>query len=309
VRGAGVQAWGGRVQVLEVPEPEIADPHQLLITVHAAGVGNWDDLVRTGEWQVGGTPPLALGVEAAGVVRAVGDAVSRFGVGDEVLTHCVPLQGQGAWAEVLLLPEDQAAHKPAGMSFPVAGLLPIPALTAAQVLSGAVALQRGEPVLIHGAGGITGGLLVAIASDLGGWVVATAGAASAERVRGYGANVVLDYHQTDWPNEVRRLTDGGATVAVNAVRGQASTLIPLLRDGGRPATITSDPPPGERDIRVSNAYVARDGLLLEQLALRFAERGLAIPIGGAYSLAEADRLLAEVVAGQAVGGVVLDPRT
>jgi NADPH:quinone reductase-like Zn-dependent oxidoreductase len=47
------------------------------------------------------------------VVRAVGAAVSRFRVGDQVLTHAVPLQHQGAWAEMLVVPEGQAAHKPA----------------------------------------------------------------------------------------------------------------------------------------------------------------------------------------------------
>jgi NADPH:quinone reductase-like Zn-dependent oxidoreductase len=76
--------------------------------------------VRTGGWDVGGVPPVALGVEAAGVVRAVGTAVSRFRVGDEVLTHSVPLQHQGAWAGVLVVPEGHAARKPAEMSFPVA---------------------------------------------------------------------------------------------------------------------------------------------------------------------------------------------
>ena len=308
MRGAGILAYGGAVQVLELPEPEILDPQQLLIGVRAAGLGNWDDIVRAGGWDVGGVPPMALGVEAAGVVRAVGAAVSRFRIGDEVLTHCVPLQRQGAWAELLLVQERQVARKPAGMSFPMAGLFPVPALTADQVLSGAVALQRGERVLIHGAGGVTGGLLVAVAADMGGWVIATAGPASAERVRSYGARVVFDYHQPDWATEVRGVSGGGVPVAVNAVRGAASRLLPLVLDGGRLATITSDPPPGERHIRVSNAYVSPNGILLEQLATRFAQRGLAIPIAGVRGLSEAGKVLAEVASGRAAGGVVLDPR-
>jgi NADPH:quinone reductase-like Zn-dependent oxidoreductase len=307
MRAAGIQAFGGEVQLLDVPAPEISDPRQLLFAVHAAGVANWDDFVRTGRWDVGGTPPMALGVEATGVVRAVGAAVARFRVGDEVLTHSVPLP-QGAWAELLVVPEDHAARKPAGMSWPGAGLLPVPALTAAQVLAEAVALQRGERVLIHGAGGITGGVLVAVAADMGGWVIATAGPASAERVRSYGAHVVLDYHQPDWPSEVRRLTGAGVPVAVNAVPGAAAGLLPLVVDGGRLATITTDPPPAERGIQVSNVYVRPDGLRLEQLAARFAQRGLALPVAGMHGLADAGRALADVVAGRAAGGVVLDPR-
>ncbi len=220
----------------------------------------------------------------------------------------MPFQHQGAWAEVLLVPEGQVARKPAGMSLAVAGLFPVPALTADQVLSGAVALQRRERVLIHGAGGVTGGVLVAVAADMGGWVIATAGPASAERVRGYGASVVLDYHQPDWLTEVRRLTGGGVPVAVNAVRGAAPSLMGLVVDGGRLATITGDPPPGERQIRVSNSYVSPDGIILEQLAARFAQRGLAIPVAGVHSLSEAGRALSEAVSGRAAGGVVIDPR-
>jgi NADPH:quinone reductase-like Zn-dependent oxidoreductase len=277
--------------------------------VHAAGVANWEDIVRTGGWDVGGVPPMALGVEAAGVVLAVGAAVSRFRVGDQVLTHVVPLpQHQGAWAEMLVVPEGQAAHKPAAMSFPVAGLFPVPALTAHQVLAGALALQRGETILIHGAGGITGGVIVAIAAAMGGRVIATAGPASAERVRGYGAGAVLDYHQPDWPAEIRRLTGGGVTVAVNAVPGAAASLMPLIVDGGRLATITTDPPPVERQIRVSSVIVSPNGILLEQLAERFAQDGLTIPVAGVYSLSEADRALSEVLSGRPAGGVVIDPR-
>ncbi len=85
MRGAGILAYGGPIQPLELPDAEVSDPHQLLIAVHTAGVGNWDDLVRTGGWDVGGTPPLALGVEAAGVVSAIEATVSQFRVGDDVL--------------------------------------------------------------------------------------------------------------------------------------------------------------------------------------------------------------------------------
>src|SRR5664279_4616252 len=53
-------------------------------------VGYWEDVVRSGDWPVGGALPMALGVETAGTVTAVGSAVTTFGIGDEVLTHCVP---------------------------------------------------------------------------------------------------------------------------------------------------------------------------------------------------------------------------
>src|SRR5947207_6317779 len=222
MRAAGILEYRGNIQLLELPAPEISEARHVLIEVAAAGVGNWDDIVRTGGWDVGGRPPLALGVEAAGVVRAVGAAVSRFQVGDDVLTFTVPLR-QGAWAEQFAAPEGHIARKPTGMGLPTAGLFPVPALTAHQVFANAVALRpgAGENVLIHGAGGVAGGVLVAVAAALGARVIATAGPRSTDRVRGYGAGVVVDYHTPDWPTAVRDLTGGGVAVAVNAVRGAA----------------------------------------------------------------------------------------
>ena len=68
---------------MDVSDPEVSEPQQLLIEVQAAGVGNRDDVVRAGNWDVGSTPPMALGVEAAGTILAIGPGVTRFRVGDE----------------------------------------------------------------------------------------------------------------------------------------------------------------------------------------------------------------------------------
>ena len=186
----------------------------------------------------------------------------------------------------------------------MAALLPVLALTAHQVLADAVALRHGETVLVHGAGGITGGMLVATAADMGASVIATTGPDSAERVRGYRASIVLDYHHDDWPGEVNQLTGGGVPVAVNAVPGAAGRLMPLVMDGGQVATITSDPPPEERRIRISSVYVRSNGIALERLAARFSQRGLSLPIARVYGLSEAGTALSA----RAAAGVVIDPR-
>jgi NADPH:quinone reductase-like Zn-dependent oxidoreductase len=87
MQAAGIDAFGGEVQMLELTAPGQPAPDEVVIAVHAAGVGNWDDIVRLGGWDVGRRPPLALGVEAAGVVYAVGEDVATLAPGDEVLTH------------------------------------------------------------------------------------------------------------------------------------------------------------------------------------------------------------------------------
>ncbi|HEX3724226.1 MAG TPA: zinc-binding dehydrogenase, partial [Nitrolancea sp.] len=150
-------------------------------------------------------------------------------------------------------------------------------------------------------------MLVAVAAAMGGWVIATAGSASTERVRAYGADVVLDYHEPNWQSEVQHLT-GGVRVAVNAVRGAAESVIPVIVDGGRVATITGDPPTSVRHIQVRNMYVSPNGSDLEQVAKGFVQRGLTIPVTSVYSLLEAGDALSQVVSGGSVGGVVIDPR-
>jgi NADPH:quinone reductase-like Zn-dependent oxidoreductase len=176
------------------------------------------------------------------------------------------------------------------------------------VLSEALAIKRGDLLLIHGAGGVTGGMLVALASDMGAQVIATAGPRSAGRVRDYGANVVVDYHAPDWQSQVRAASGGRLAAVANAVPGGAGTLVALVDDGGRLATITGDPPEAERGIQVINYYVHPDGPALEQIAVRFAERGLSIPLAATYDLSSADIALADAVSGKSAGGIAINVR-
>ena len=309
MKGAGIREPGGRVELLEVSDPASLRPDEILIDVRAAGVANWDDIVRTGGWDVGIKPPMALGVAASGLVRSVEAGVARFGVGDEVLMHPLPLRHQGTWAPQVVAAETTVASKPKEMSWEQAGIFPVPALTASQVLLKTLAVRPSEFVLVHGAGGVTGGMIVAVASGLGARVLATAGPRSADRVRAYGAVAVLDYHATSWQQEVRSIVGtSGLPVAVNTVGGAAPSLIPLVADGGRLATITSDAPEKQRGISVTNFYVSPDGEALARVALDFARRQLTIPIAGVYGLSEAAAALEMAVAGQAGAGVVIDPQ-
>ena len=104
MRAAGITALGEPVQIFEVDEPAPPAPDEVLIEVAAAGVGNWDELVRIGSWQIGGPAPMALGTEATGTVAAVGSGVDEVRAGDEVLTHPLPLRRNGTWATRVLAP-------------------------------------------------------------------------------------------------------------------------------------------------------------------------------------------------------------
>src|SRR4030095_1197750 len=124
----------------------------------------------------------------------VGQEVRGLASGDEVLTHPVPLRHQGAWAQWLLAPAALVAPKPAVVGWEQAGAVPVSAPTDDPARPAARAARHDQWVLVHGAGGVTGGLTVQLAVARGATVVATAGPSSAARVRGYGARRVLDSH-------------------------------------------------------------------------------------------------------------------
>ncbi|MBV8292899.1 MAG: NADP-dependent oxidoreductase, partial [Mycobacterium sp.] len=254
---------------------------------------------------VGTSPPLALGVEAAGVIKAVGAHPSGFSVDDEVLCHPVPLRDQGTWAPFLIAPVGSLAHKPPEISWETAAIFPVPALTAEQVVGEALGLQRGETLLVNGAGGITGGLIVQLAALRGVDVLATASPRSADRVRGYGAREVIDYRNPMWPKHARELAKGSIDAVANAAPAGAAAAMTALDDGGRLATITSDPPASTRGISVTAVYVRSDGAQLDRLTALLASRRLSMPIPRSCSLGQAAAALAHVVAGREPSGVVI----
>jgi NADPH2:quinone reductase len=103
-RGAGILALGGPVTLLEMPNPARLAEDDIEIVVQAAGIANWDELARVGEWNLGRPTPFILGVEAAGVITATGAAVQHHAVGDEVLAYSAEPHLQGSWAERMVVP-------------------------------------------------------------------------------------------------------------------------------------------------------------------------------------------------------------
>jgi NADPH:quinone reductase-like Zn-dependent oxidoreductase len=293
MRVAGITALGEPVEIFEVDELETPAAGDVLIDVVAAGIGNWDELVRIGSWQIGGPAPMALGTEVAGTVAAAGSGVAELREGDEVMTHPLPLRRHGTWAGRVLAPAATVAARPPEASWEACGAFPIPALTAAQALDEALGIESGGWVVVNGAGGVTGGLLVQLATARGARVIATASAKKAERIRDYGASK-----------------------AVNAARGQAATTLKAVADGGRLATITGDPPREERSVAVSDVYVRPDGRQLSALTELLAHGTLSVPIASVRPLEQAAQALREVVAGAdgavvagADGAIVLSLRT
>jgi len=307
MRAAGIRAFGGEVGLLEFPERSPLQAGEVLIQVWAAGMGNWDDIVRTGGWDVGRAPPLALGVEAAGVVVDVGPEVEWPTIGAGVMTHPVPLPYQGCWADRLVAPARLVAEKPDNASWAEAAAFPVPALTAEQVVSEALDVQPDETILVNGAGGVTGRMIVELAAQRGATVIATASQRSAARVTALGAAVVLDPRDPEWPTRARDAAgSSGIRAAANAARGGEADALRALVDGGRLATITGAPPAIERRIGIANLYVRADGEQLRRLAASLADGKLHVDIAASYPLTAAVEALARATRG-AGGAVVLEP--
>jgi len=307
MRAAGVRRIGGPVELLQLPAPRALRGDEVEIEVQACGVGNWDEFVRTGGWDTGAHPPMALGVQAAGLVAAVGDSVDGVGVGDVVTTHSLPLREQGSWAEKFIAAAGHIALVPQGVPVDAAAAWPVPALTADQALTDALDIRAGQTVLVHGAGGVTGGLLVQLAAHRGATVLATASRDDAGRISAMGAVSVLDYRQPDWPQRVVSLTSGGADAAVNAARSGARDAVRAVRDGGRLATITADPPAAERGIAVLSVQVAPDGARLRRLTGLLGQGAIAISVAGQYPLEQAAQALEQARRGARGAAIVLRP--
>jgi NADPH:quinone reductase-like Zn-dependent oxidoreductase len=305
MKAAGIERFGGDVRELSLPDPRPAGAGETLITVRAAGVAPWDDLVRLGSWDVGRRPPMALGVAAAGTVAAVGAGVDGWSVGDEVMTHPVPLLEHGCWSEMLLARADLLAAKPSAVPWEDAAAFPVPALTADQAIAFALGSSGAGRLLVHGAGGVTGQLIAALGVVLGAEVAVTGGPRSAERLRELGVAAVFDYHDSGWPARVRDWAGGGVAAAINAAPGGEAAALSTVADGGRLATITGAPPAAARGVTILDIYVQADGGRLASMAERLGNGEIGISVGGIYGLAAAADALNLAVRGGGGGAVVL----
>src|SRR5918911_963054 len=185
-----------------------------MLRVHAAGVNPVDTKVREGRL-ANAFPvrfPLILGWDAAGIVEAVGPAVTWFRPGDRAYGYCRRHELHfGTYAEYTTVPEGYLAHIPDDISLVEAAALPLAGLTAHQGLE-MVGLRGGETLLLTGGAGGVGHLAVQLAVARGARVLATASPPHHDFLRERGAEP-LDYHDPGLAERVRELNDGGGADA------------------------------------------------------------------------------------------------
>ena len=219
------------------PEPSIR-PGEVRIAVKASSVNPVDWKIVAGRPDMPVSLPAIPGRDAAGVVESIGEGVTRWVIGDEVITYGHEGRGvrSGGYAELMTVPADAVGPKPATLSWDEAGTLGCAALTAYQVLRLAE-VGKGDTVLIHSAAGGVGHFAVQIARALGAArVIGTASAANHPFLRDLGAEPVG--YGDGLVEAVRALAPGGVDVVIDLVGGGVvDQTLAVLAAGGRHASI------------------------------------------------------------------------
>jgi NADPH:quinone reductase-like Zn-dependent oxidoreductase len=241
------------IELVEVPTPSIKNETDVLIQVKALGVNPIDIKIRMGFMKAVRPVemPFTPGGEAAGIIIAVGDKVSTFKVGDEVIA----LTKTNAYAEYVTANENFLVQKPQGLSFVEAASIGVNIGTAQSVLFTAGKLEKGQSVLIQGGAGAAGGAMVQMAKAAGAYVIATVSGKGVELAKSLGADKVIDYKLQD----VTTLVKDVDLVADTAGGDTQAKLFQLLKQGGTLLSIVI-PPSQEmaEQYKVKAAFVASD---------------------------------------------------
>lgn len=298
------------LEQLEVARPGVA-AGSVVIRVAAAGVNPADAYLRGGRFRLFArmTFPVVPGRDVAGVVAAVGSAVTRFRPGDPVYAMTPELRG-GGYAEYASAREGDVAHAPAGISLAHAAAVPLAGLTALQALRDRAGLAPGDHLLVNGASGGVGSLAVQVARQLGARVTAACSERNAELVRDLGAEEVLDYASVDVTAAGARYDAvldvvGGHPFRrwrrVLAPHGTAVTLDPLR--GNPAARLLARATGGGR--RLASLLVQPSGTGLATLAGWIEEGKVRVVIDRCYPLAEAEAAHRHIETQRTRGKIVL----
>ncbi|ALR10271.1 quinone oxidoreductase [Mycobacteroides saopaulense] len=188
----------------EVPDP-IPGPGEILIDVAAAAVNRADLLQRQGLYSPPSGASSILGLECSGVIRELGPEVTQWSVGQPV---CALLSG-GAYAEKVVAPASQLLPVPTGVEIDIAAALPEVACTVWSNMMMTTKMSAGQSFLIHGGASGIGTHAIQLAKALGVRVAVTAGTPDKlDACRDLGADLTINYRDTDFVQAVHSFTDG-----------------------------------------------------------------------------------------------------
>ena len=230
------------LKLMEVPAPVLKDPLDVMVRLHACGLNPVDYKLRRKGGFYPDRFPFILGCDGAGVVQAIGEAVTKFKIGDEVFFFNGGIGGdeQGNYAEFTVVHQDYLAAKPKSLSMVEAASVPLVWLTAWEALFERCSLRAGETILIHGGAGGVGYIAIQIAKQAGAIVLTTVSSPEkAEFARSIGADYCINYQAENFVERVLELTRGqGVELVFDTVGGQVfADSFPAARIYGHVVTL------------------------------------------------------------------------
>jgi len=296
------------VLVYEEADRPVADSGQVVVQVAGAAFNPVDVAIRAGFMQQVFPVdfPHVPNFDVAGVVAEVGEGVSGWNAGDAVVAF-LPMTAPGAAAEYVAVSADLLAAAPRTVELADAAALPSSGLTAWQALFEHAGLTAGQSVLVNGAGGAVGGYAIQLAKSAGATVVATASARSADRIRSYGADRIVDYTATPL---LQAVAGQRFDVALNLVRTspeETAQLVDLAASGGVFVSTTGPVPDPGRGMRVVQMFARSDAAQLGELVARVDAGELKIDVAQRRPLTDLAAVHDEAAAGVLAGKTILIP--
>ena len=222
------------LKLIETDAPAFNE-NEVLIKISATTVNPLDMKIREGYLQKE-MPiqfPFIPGIEISGIVESTGKNVTRIKPGDEVYGTTYG----GTYAGYITLNQELVALKPKNITFVEAAALAIPLATSYSLLIESAQLQHGQKILIHGASGGVGSVMVQMAKILGAYVIVTASATDADRLKLMGADEVIDYKTQDFTQLVKDVD-----VVADLVGGETQNKsFVVLKTGGKLLSIVMPP--------------------------------------------------------------------
>lgn len=260
MQAIAIQKYGGPevLESLDLPQPKIS-PSQVLVRLRAAGVNPVDFKIRQGllAERLPSEFPIVLGWDGAGEIEAVGAKVQGFQPGDRIMTYARKDKiHEGTYATFVALEPKHLAPMPRNLSFPEAAVVPLATLTAYQALFESLQLKSGESLLLPGASGGVGGYALQLAVHAGARVVALASKSKHERLKQWGAQAVLDYHDSGYEAALRDAVPEGFEALFDTVGGATQlALAAFLKPGGKLTSILALQEALDQDYQVKSDYV------------------------------------------------------
>lgn len=297
---------------------------EVVVRVHAAGVNPADVYIRTGQYAFPlPSLPYTPGFDCAGEILAIGPGVDRWRIGDRVFVVDVDGSTSGTYAQAARCADHTVRPLAGWLSFAAGAALGIPAVTAYRALHQRGDARVGETVLVHGASGGVGSLVVQMAVAGGLTVIGTAGTtAGREAVSAHGAHHVLDHTAPGYLDAVPRLTDGAGVsliVEMMADINLEQDFSVLARHGrivvvGSRGAIDFTPRQtmvAEADVRGTAVWnMSRDEVVqaLQHIEVLVDRRLLAPRVGAVFALHEAAEAHRSILGRHPPGRIVLDCR-